>query len=133
MRKIALIFGLMLGAGLTGNEVYHFFVTDDGVGYFTSQPHRLLYVASLGVIGGLMALAFNRVSLVVRRTLRLVTLGGFGASATAFLAIFAANTASLASMVKASGMSGWVIAALASLSIVTVLVWLEFYFVWRQH
>ena len=133
MRKIPLILGLMLLAGLTVHDTYQFFVTDDGVGYFTSQPHRLLYVAVIGVVGGVMALAFSRLSPVARRALRLVALGGFGACVTAFLAIFAARLASFASMVTDSGMWGWVIAALASLSMVAVLVWLEFCFVWRRH
>ena len=133
MRRIPLILGLMLLAGLTVHDTYQFFVTDDGVGYFTSQPHRLLYVAVIGVAGGVMALALSRLSPVARRRLRLLALGGFAACLTAFLAIFATRLASFASMVTESGMWGWVIAAFASLSVVAVLVWLEFYWVWSRH
>lgn len=133
MRKIPLILGLMLVAALTVHDAYQFFVTDDGVGYFTSQPRRLLYVVGIAVVGGLLALAFSRFSPMTRRALRLTALGGFAACITAFLAIFATRLASFASMVTDSGMWGWVIAALISLSVVAVLVWLEFYLVWRRH
>ena len=133
MRKIPLILGLTLLTILTVRDTYEFFMTDDGVGYFTSQPHRLLYVTIIGVVGGVLALAFSRLSPVARRTLRLVALGGFGMCITAFLAIFAARLASFTSMVTDSGLWGWVIAALVALSVATVLVWLEFYFAWRRH
>ena len=133
MRKISLILGLALLAVLTVWEAYDFLVTNDGVGYFTSNPRRLLYVVAIGVGGGLLALAFSRVSPVTRRALRLAALGGFAACVTAFLAVFATRLASFAPMVTESGMWGWVVAALASLSVVAVLVWLEFYLVWRRH
>ena len=50
MRKIPLILGLTLLAVLTVWETYDFFVTNDGIGYFTSQPQRLLYIVGIGVI-----------------------------------------------------------------------------------
>jgi hypothetical protein len=133
MRKIPLILGLMLVVALTVHDLYQFFVTDDGVGYFTAQPRRLLFVAGIALVGGLLAFAFSRFSPTARRTLRLTALGGFAACITLFLAVFATRLTSFASMVTESGMWGWVIAALVSLSVVAVLVWLEFYLVWRRH
>ena len=133
MRKLSLILGLMLLVVLIAWEAYDFLTTNDGVGYFTSHPLRLLYVVGIGVVGGILALAFSRLSPVARRTLRLTALGGFGACVTAFLAIFTARLASFAAMVTESGAWGWVVAALVSLSVITVLVWLEFYLVWRRH
>ena len=133
MRKIPLILGLTLLAVLTVRDTYEFFVTDDGVGYFTSQPHRLFYVTIIGVVGGVLALAFSRLSPVARRAVRLLALGGFATCVTGLLAIFAARLASFSSMVTASGMWGWVVATLGSLSVVAVLLWFEFYLVWRRH
>ena len=133
MRKIPLILGLMLLVFLTIQDAYQFFVADDGVGYFTSQPSRLLYVAGIGVVGGIFALAFSRLSPVIRRTARLTTLGGFGACVTVFLAMFVARLVSFGSMITAAGRWGLVIGVLASLTVVAVLVWLEFYLVWRRH
>jgi hypothetical protein len=133
MQKIPLIPGLMLVAALTVHDACQFLVTDDGVGYFTSQPRRLLYVAGIALIGGLLALAFSWLIPMTRRALRLTALGSFAACIMVFLTIFASRLASFASMVTESGMWGWVIAALASLSVVAVLVWLEFDLVWRRH
>ena len=133
MRKIPLILGLTLLAVLTVRDTYEFFGTDDGVGYFTSQPRRLLFVVFIGVTGGVLALALSRLSPVARRAFRLLALGEFATCVTGFLAIFAVRLASFASSITESGMWGWVVAALVSLSVVTILVWLEFYLVWRQH
>ena len=132
MRKIPLIIGLTLLAALTASETYEFFITNDGIGYFTSQPHRLLYIVGIGVVGGALALAFSRLSPVTRRTLRLAVLGGFGVCVTVFLATFAARLTSFTSMVTGAGAWAWVITALISLSVIAVLIWLEFYFVWRR-
>jgi hypothetical protein len=132
MRKIPLIFGLILLAILTVWETYNFFVTDDGIGYFTSQPRRLLYIAGIGVVGGVLTLTLSRLSPGARRTLRLAVLGSFGVCVTALLTTFAIRLASFASMVTDVAAWGWVITALISLSVLAVLTWLEFYLVWRR-
>ena len=62
MRKIPLILGFMLLAILTVWETYDFFATNDGIGYFTSKPQRLLYIVGIGGVGGVAALAFSRLS-----------------------------------------------------------------------
>ena len=133
MRKLPLMLGLMLLAVLTVWEAYDFLVTNDGVGYFTLHPRRLLYVVAIGVGGGLLAFGFSRLAPLPRRALKLAALGGFAACVTVFLIILAMRLASFAPMITESGMWGWVVTALASLTVVAVLVWLEFYSVWRQH
>lgn len=133
MRKIPVIFGLILLAVLAVWEVYEFLVTNDGVGYFTSHPRRLIYVVATAVVGGVLVLAFSRLSPIARRCFRLAALGGFGACLTVFLGVCTARLVLFAAMVTDSGMWGWVIAALVSLSVVMILVWTEFYFVWRRH
>lgn len=133
MRQIALIVGQVLMAALTAVDLYQFLVADDGVGYFAARPRRLLFVGVIALVGGLFAFMLSRCSPLARRTLRLTALGGFAACITLCLALFAARLAPFASMVTEAGMWGWVIAALGSLLVVAVLVWLEFYRVWRQH
>jgi uncharacterized protein involved in response to NO len=132
MRKLPLILGLVLLVLLTIHDTREFFATDEGVGYFTSHPNRLLYVVGVGVSAGLLALAFSRLSPTARRTLRLTTLGGFGTCITALLCIFATRLSSSSSQITDSGTWSWIVVVLASLSVISVLVWLEFYFVWRQ-
>jgi hypothetical protein len=91
MRRIPLILGLMLVAASTVHDCYQFLVTDDGVGYFASQPRRLLYVGGIALVGGLMALTFSRFSPIARRALRLTALGSYASCLTAFAAVFAAR------------------------------------------
>ena len=132
MRIIPLILGLAFVAVLSSLEVHDFFVTNDGISYFASHPRRLLYVAAIGIAGGLLALAFSRVSSVSRRVLKLAALGGFGACVTGYLAVFAARLASWPPMDTEFAIWGGVVAMLGSLSIVAALVWLEFYLVWSR-
>jgi hypothetical protein len=133
MRKISLIAGLTLLFILTVRDMYEFFVTDEGVRFFTSDPIRLLYAASIGVIGGFLALVFSRFSQVVRRTIKLVALGGVAVCITCSIGLYAAGLASFTPMMTQSGMTIWVIATLVALFAAAVLVWLEFYLVWTRH
>jgi len=55
MRRIPLILGLVLITGLIIHDIYEFFVTNEGIRYFSSEPKRLLYVMLLGVAGGIVA------------------------------------------------------------------------------
>ena len=52
MRPVPLILGLVLITGLIIHDVYEFFVTNEGIRYFSSEPQRLLNVTLLGVVGG---------------------------------------------------------------------------------
>ncbi|HOC57188.1 MAG TPA: hypothetical protein PKI20_16335 [Verrucomicrobiota bacterium] len=52
MRRIPLILGLMLITGMLIQDIYEFFVTNEGIHHFSSKPSRLLYVMLLGVAGG---------------------------------------------------------------------------------
>jgi len=62
MRRIPLILGLVLITGLIIHDVYDFFVTNEGLAYFSAKPTRLLYVMLLGVAGGLVAFGISRLS-----------------------------------------------------------------------
>jgi hypothetical protein len=62
MRRLPLILGLALIVALTIWEIYDFFVTNEGVRYFSSEPGRLVYVVLLALAGGLVAFAISRLS-----------------------------------------------------------------------
>ena len=132
MRRLALILGLVLIIAMTVREVYDFFVTNEGIRYFSSQPRRLLYVMLLGAAGGMVALGISRLPPGSRRTLRLAALGTLGTFLIGILAAFAYHLISWASMVTEAGMWGWVAAGYASFVVIAGLVWLEFRHVWRQ-
>jgi hypothetical protein len=89
MRRIALIVGLVLITGLIIHEIYEFFVTNEGVRYFASEPRQLWHLVLLGVAGGGVAFGISRLSPGLQRTLKLATLGTFGTCVLGGLGLFA--------------------------------------------
>ena len=83
MRRIPLILGLVLIAALIVHDVYEFFVTNEGIRYFSSEPSRLLYVILLGIAGGMVALGISRISPASQRKLKPVRLHGRDCAYTA--------------------------------------------------
>jgi hypothetical protein len=132
MRHMPLILGLLLIVAMTAREVYDFFVTNEGVRYFSAEPRRLLFVMLLGVVGGMIAFGISRLSSGSQRKLKLAVLGGFGAFLTSVIGLFAYQLTWAAPMATETGMWGWVLAALLGLTAVAGLIWLEFRHVWRQ-
>lgn len=131
MRRLPLILGFMLIAVGTVWEVYEFFVVNEGVRYFSSEPRRLVPVVLVGLAGGAVAFGISRLSLGSQRTLKLTVLGTFGTLLLGVLGLFAFHLTWAAPMVSEAGMWGWMSAAFASFAIVAVLVWFEFRQVWR--
>lgn len=128
MRRLPLILGLVLIAGLTVHDIYEFFITNAGVRYFSSEPKRLVYVMLLGAAGGVVALGISRMSPISQRRLKLFALGGFGALLVAGAAFFGLLFQSHVVAEQLDGL-GWVWVAWA---MAAGMVWIEFRQVWRQ-
>ncbi len=132
MRRIPLILGLVLIAGLMIQDIYEFVVQNKGIHYFASDPKRLLHVILLSLAGGLIALGISRLSTNSRRRLKLVALGIFGALLTGGLGFFAFVIASIKTMERETEIFWWVIVGLLGMGVAAGLVWLEFRQVWRE-
>ena len=132
MRRFPLIFGLLLIVALTVRDLYGFFVPDEGVRYFSSDPRRLLYVVLLGVAGGIAALMISRSSPGSQRKLKLAALGGFGVFVICVVGLYAYYLTRAAPTITEACMWAWVAAALLSFMVVAATVWLEFRHVRRQ-
>lgn len=121
--------GFVLLAVLTGWEIYDFFVTNDGIRSFTSEPRRLLFVTGIALVGGGAVWAVGRLSTAAQRSLRLWALGGFATCVTCFL--FIACLIPFSPVVTDSGMWGWMAVTIGSLLAVAGLLWFEFHRVWK--
>jgi len=132
MRRLPLILGLTLIAAMTVWEVYDFFVTNEGIRYFSSEPARLVPVVLVGLAGGAVAFGISRLSPSSQRTLKLAALGTFGTVLLCALGLFAYSLARFAPTVSEAGTWGWIAAAFVSFGVMAVLVWLEFRQVWRR-
>lgn len=78
MRHVPLIICLVLITAMILHGVYDFFVTNEGIRYFSSEPIRLAYVVLLSVAGGMFALWISRLSPFSQRRLKLFALGALG-------------------------------------------------------
>ena len=132
MRRLPLILGLTLIVAMTIWEVYDFFVTNEGVSYFSSEPRRLVPVVLLGLAGGVVAFGISRLSPGSQRTLKLAALGTFGTVLLFALALFAYSVVRFAPMFSEGRAWGWMAAAFVPFAVLAILVWFEFRQVWRR-
>jgi hypothetical protein len=134
MRRIPLILALVVVTGLIFQDIYDFFVTDEGVRYFSSQPQRLISVVLLGLAGGVVAVGISRLSPDYQRTLKLAVLGSFGTALLIVMCVFAYHLARLFPMMRDAG--AWVLLSAAlwfvAFAAVAALVWLEFRQLWSR-
>ncbi|MEO6183408.1 MAG: hypothetical protein ABIP71_09965, partial [Verrucomicrobiota bacterium] len=64
------------------------FSANETLQYFSSQPHRFLYVAAIGVIGGLIAYVLYRLSPRAQRHVSVISWGVVASTVTAFATYF---------------------------------------------
>jgi hypothetical protein len=99
----------------------------EAVRYFSSQPHALLYVVAIALVGGLAALGFDRLSACAQRQVRVFAWGAAASAVTVFVGYFAFRSASLSSVIVESGGSHWVWLALLLFAGIAAYLWFEFY------
>jgi hypothetical protein len=133
MHRLPLILGLVLIFALTVWGLYDFFITNEGVRYFSTEPRRLLDAVLLGVFGGLGAFGISRLSSSSQGSLKLAALGISGAFLLGVQGLFAYNLPWAAPIVSEAGMWGWIAAAFVSFSVMTVLVLIEFLKVYKRN
>jgi len=75
MKKSASIFLVVAFAIFAIADFLHDFFANDTAHYFAEQPHRLLLVAAIGIVGGLSVFGFYKLSPRLQRRAKLVSLG----------------------------------------------------------
>src|SRR5437763_2253146 len=83
MKKLGVIIAVTLFAIFAIADLVHDFITSDPVHYFSQQPHQLLVVAAVAIVGGLVAFIFYRLSPHCQRRVKLLTVG----SAASFVTV----------------------------------------------
>jgi hypothetical protein len=113
-------------------DIVHEFIASDGVRYYSQQPHRLLLVALIGIIGGLVAFGFVALSPPVQRRAKLVALAAGGSFVLLAGGYLCYRVASLPALFDAS--LPWHMPWLLLLAIIFIvgLLWFEFYHVFRS-
>jgi H+/Cl- antiporter ClcA len=126
MKKWSIIIAAALVATWLLVDMVHEFFANETIQYFSSEPHRLLYVAAIGIVGGFAALGFARLSPRAQRRVRIFAWGAAASILTTFVGYFAFRLASLSPLVVESGGSAWVVLALLLFSAIAAYLWFEF-------
>ena len=138
MRKLIAIAGFALVViAMTAWELYDFFVTNEGVSYYASDPRRLLYAALITALCGVGVWVFFRMSPGTRRGLKLLALGLSAGVFSALAAKSALTVLSFHSLLAEAGVDSWeTIAPLvflgAASAAAAVLLWFGFVHIWRK-
>jgi hypothetical protein len=125
MKKWSIIIAAgLVAAWLVVDSVRDF---SEAIRHFSSQPHELLYVGGIAVLGGLAALGYNRLSPRTQRQFRVFAWGAAASTLNSFVGYFAFRLAFLRSLVVESGGTGWVLLALLLFGGIAAYLWFEFY------
>lgn len=129
MKRLSILFAVTaVAVWFTVDAVRELF-SNETRQYFAAEPRRLLYVATVGVSGGLLMLGFNRLGSRVQRNVRVVTWGATASASTAFVVYFWFCFASLFTFIVESG-GGFIIQLVFVWLLycgIIVYLWFEFY------
>ena len=136
MKKWSIIIAAALVATWMVVDMVREFFANDTIQYFSSEPHRLIYVALIGLAGGLVALAFDslspHISPQIQRRVRLFAWGAAASTLTTSVAYIIFCLAPLSSFLIESGNTPWLLLALVLLLLsgIASYLWFEFYRAW---
>ena len=132
MKKFWLILGLLMVVALTVEEVYDFFVTNQGVEYFGSRPYRLLCVAGIAVAGGVVAFAYGRLSVERQRSARLAVLAAVASGVSAFFCFMCVAAFRVLSEPLLASPRGLMIVCAGVFLVAALWLWFEFWHLLRR-
>jgi drug/metabolite transporter (DMT)-like permease len=115
-------------------DCIHDFISSDGIHYFSEEPHRLLFVAVIGIAGGLAMFAFSALSPRFQRGVKLVLLGSCASFVTVAGGYFTCLFFRLAHSPPLYPALPWHLVGFVVLGAVGIasLLWFEFYQVLRS-
>jgi hypothetical protein len=105
------------------------FIANDTVHYFAGQPHRLLLIAAIGIVGGIAALLFDKLSPRLKRSVKLFAMGSAASFPTLFAVWFLFELADLPPQFGGSRIFAFMPLILGS---VAALLWFEFYQIFKS-
>jgi hypothetical protein len=133
MKKWSTIAAVVVFAIFAVADLVHDFVTNDPIGYFSTEPRRLLYVAGIAITGGLVALMFSRFSRQAKRRVRLFGWGAGASFLTAFCGYLLYQSVSLSPMIVANSGAGWLVLVPLLFASIAAYLWFEFFRAWKRH
>jgi len=127
MKKWSTISAGIIFAIFAVTDLVHDFVSNDPIGYFSAEPHRLLYVVVIAVIGGFAALGFSQLSPRAKRHVQVFAWGSAASALTTIASYLASCFFSISSFIIESGSTAWILFVPLIFIGIAVYFWLGFY------
>lgn len=105
-------------------DTIHDFIANDTVHYFSEQPDRLLLVAAIAIVGGLIVFCFCLLSPRLQRRVRLLTLGSVASFVMIAGGYFALRFWRLPAQMIPRQMSLYLLLFTVTIA---AMIWFEFY------
>jgi hypothetical protein len=134
MRKWRVITAVTACSIFAVANVVHEFITNDPIGYFSAEPHRLLYVAAIAIVGGLGVFGFHRLSPRAQWHVRVFSWGAAASTMTVAVCYALFGFLSLFSFIVEAGGTIWIFVVLLLLLLfsgIAAYFWYEFRQVWK--
>lgn len=125
-----IIAAALIGIWLAVSTIREFFANET-IQYFSSGPHRLLYVAAIAALGGAAALVVDRLTRQTQRGVKLFSWGGAASLLTVSWGYMLYQTASLPDSIVTSRGVGWMGILLLFSAALAAYLWFEFYRTWK--
>jgi len=132
MKKTRYIVAVTAFAIFAVADLVHDFVANDPIGYFSTEPRRLLYVAAIAIAGGLATLGYYGLSPRVHRHIELFGRGAAASIMTAFVGYCVYRFLSFAAYYGGSVRAIWLLPLLLMLSGIAAYLWYEFCRAWKK-
>ena len=130
MKKWFAIVAIVLFAIFAITDTVHGFIANNTIGYFAEQPHRLVLVAIIGIVGGIAALIFDKLSSKAKRSVKLFVVGSVASCLTFFAGYFLFMFVDVPLAIKIN--VGHLMLIPSCLGLIAAVLWFEFYQVFRK-
>jgi len=132
MKRWSVIIAVTVFVIFAALALVHDFVANHPIEYFAERPRRLLLVAHFAVVGGLIALLFDRLSPRLKRSVKLFILASVVSCLTVFTGYFLFEFARLSSQLGSPDGTRVFIVVPLCLGVVIALLGLEFHQVFKS-
>jgi len=132
MRKFSAIIAVTLFVIFAVADLVNDFIANDPIHYFSEQPLRFVLVAGIAIGGGLITLAFYRLSPRLQRGVKLFTLGSAASCLTAFAGCWLIFFVRWSLQLGMAASPVFIIVAPLFFGVVALLLWFEFYRVLKK-
>ena len=130
MKKWITILAITVIAICAIADIVHELIANDAIHYFTAQPRRLVLVAIVGIVGGIAALIFDKLSSKAKRNVKLFVIGSAASCLTFFAGYFLFMFIDVPLAIKTN--VGHLMLIPICFGLIAAVLWFEFYQIFKK-